>query len=70
LNSLDFVLLFVPIEPVFTLAVASDKDLFMDAWNRNVLPWSEAKSSIPRDDKALLLPGGIGPAIAGGLARA
>ena len=37
LNSLDFVLLFVPIEPAFMLAVASDKALFMDAWNRNVL---------------------------------
>jgi DNA recombination protein RmuC len=37
LNSLDFVLLFIPIEPAFMLAVASDRDLFMDAWNRNVL---------------------------------
>jgi DNA recombination protein RmuC len=37
LNSLDFVLLFVPIEPAFMLAVASDRDLFMDAWNRNVM---------------------------------
>jgi DNA recombination protein RmuC len=37
LNSLDFVLLFVPIEPAFMLAVAADRDLFMDAWNRNVL---------------------------------
>jgi DNA recombination protein RmuC len=37
LNSIDFVLLFVPIEPAFMLAVASDRDLFMDAWNRNVL---------------------------------
>jgi DNA recombination protein RmuC len=37
LNSLDFVLLFMPIEPAFMLAVASDRDLFMDAWNRNVL---------------------------------
>jgi DNA recombination protein RmuC len=36
LNSLDFVLLFVPIEPAFMLAVASDRELFMDAWNRNV----------------------------------
>jgi RmuC family len=27
LNSLDFVLLFVPIEPAFMLAVASDRDL-------------------------------------------
>src|SRR5271167_756730 len=33
LNSLDFVL----IEPAFMLAVASDRDLFMEAWNRNVL---------------------------------
>ena len=37
LNSIDFVLLFVPIEPAFMLAVASDRDLFMAAWTRNVL---------------------------------
>jgi len=37
LKSLDFVLLFVPIEPAFMLAVTSDPDLFMDAWKRNVL---------------------------------
>ena len=37
LDTLDFVLLFVPIEPAFMLAVASDRDLFMDAWNPNVL---------------------------------
>jgi DNA recombination protein RmuC len=37
LKSLDFVLLFVPIEPAFMLAVAADRDLFMDAWKRNVL---------------------------------
>ena len=37
LNSLDFVLLFVPIAPAFMLAVDSDWNLFMDAWNRNVL---------------------------------
>ena len=37
LKSLDFVLLFVPIEPAFMLAVAADQDLFMDAWKRNVL---------------------------------
>ncbi|MBI5781816.1 MAG: DNA recombination protein RmuC [Rhodocyclales bacterium] len=36
-SSLDFVLLFVPIEPAFMLAVTHDKDLFMDAWQRNVL---------------------------------
>jgi DNA recombination protein RmuC len=37
LNTLDFVVLFVPIEPAFMLAASSDRDLFMDAWNRNVL---------------------------------
>ncbi|MDP8986656.1 MAG: DNA recombination protein RmuC [Pseudomonadota bacterium] len=37
LKSLDFVLLFVPIEPAFMLAVTSDRDIFMDAWKRNVL---------------------------------
>lgn len=36
-QSLDFVLAFVPIEPAFTLAVTSDRDLFMSAWDRNVL---------------------------------
>lgn len=36
-GSLDFVLLFVPIEPAFMLAVTHDRDLFMDAWQRNVL---------------------------------
>jgi DNA recombination protein RmuC len=35
--TLDFVLMFVPLEPAFMTAVASDKALFMDAWNRNVL---------------------------------
>jgi DNA recombination protein RmuC len=37
LNSLDFVLMFVPIEPAFMLAVTNDRELFMDAWQRNVL---------------------------------
>lgn len=37
LKSLDFVLMFVPIEPAFMLAVTHDRDLFMDAWNKNVL---------------------------------
>jgi DNA recombination protein RmuC len=37
LKSLDFVLMFVPIEPAFMLAVTHDRDLFMEAWNRNVL---------------------------------
>jgi DNA recombination protein RmuC len=37
LRQLDFVLLFVPIEPAFVLAVTNDNELFMDAWNKNVL---------------------------------
>jgi DNA recombination protein RmuC len=37
LKSLDFVLLFVPIEPAFMLAITGDRELFMDAWKRNVL---------------------------------
>jgi DNA recombination protein RmuC len=37
LKSLDFVLMFVPIEPAFMLATTDDGQLFMDAWNRNVL---------------------------------
>jgi DNA recombination protein RmuC len=37
LNSLDFALMFVPIEPAFILAATNDRELFMDAWQRNVL---------------------------------
>jgi DNA recombination protein RmuC len=37
LRSLDFVLMFIPIEPAFMLAVSNDQDLFQEAWNRNVL---------------------------------
>lgn len=37
LKTLDFVLMFVPVEPAFMLAVAADDQLFMDAWRRNVL---------------------------------
>jgi DNA recombination protein RmuC len=36
-NSLDFVLMFVPIEPAFMAAVTHDAQLFADAWERNVL---------------------------------
>lgn len=35
--SLDFVLMFVPIEPAFMVAVTHDAELFTDAWERNVL---------------------------------
>ena len=37
LKSLDFVLMFVPIEPAFMLAITHDRELFMDAWQKNVL---------------------------------
>ncbi|MEH3085856.1 MAG: DNA recombination protein RmuC [Xylophilus ampelinus] len=37
IKSLDFVLMFVPIEPAFMVAVTGDGELYMDAWNRNVL---------------------------------
>lgn len=36
-GQLDFVLMFVPIEPAFMTAVTHDPQLFMDAWERNVL---------------------------------
>lgn len=36
-NGLDFVLMFVPIEPAFMLSISNDERLFMDAWDRNVL---------------------------------
>lgn len=37
LRTLDFVLMFVPIEPAFMLAVTHDRNLFMDGWQRNIL---------------------------------
>lgn len=37
LNSLDFVLMFVPLEPAFMLAVTHDPELFHTAWDSNVL---------------------------------
>jgi DNA recombination protein RmuC len=37
LKSLDFVLMFVPVEPAFMLAVTQDRALFSDAFGRNVL---------------------------------
>ncbi|MFT6872366.1 MAG: DNA recombination protein RmuC [Roseivirga sp.] len=37
LDGLDFVLLFIPIEPAFTLAVQHDQDLFNDAYSRNIV---------------------------------
>lgn len=37
LKSLDFVVMFVPLEPAFTVAVTNDNELFQHAWERNVL---------------------------------
>jgi DNA recombination protein RmuC len=37
LNSLDFVLMFIPVEPAFMLAVTGDNELFNDAFVKNVL---------------------------------
>jgi DNA recombination protein RmuC len=37
LKSLDFVIMFVPVEPAFMLAVAQDNTLCENAWNKNVL---------------------------------
>jgi DNA recombination protein RmuC len=37
LNSLDFVIMFVPIEPAFMLAIAHDSSLWNEAWHKNVL---------------------------------
>ena len=37
LDGLDFVLLFIPIEPAFTLAVQQDPELFNDAYSKNIV---------------------------------
>lgn len=37
LKSLDFVVMFVPVEPAFMLAVAQDSELWQEAWKKNVL---------------------------------
>lgn len=37
LESFDFVVMFIPLEPAFMLAVTHDADLFQHAWERNVL---------------------------------
>lgn len=37
IEGLDFVLLFIPIEPAFTLAVQHDSELFNDAYARNIV---------------------------------
>jgi DNA recombination protein RmuC len=37
LETLDFVIMFIPIEPAFMLAISRDPKLWQDAWRRNVL---------------------------------
>ena len=37
LESLDFVLMFVAIEPAFMVAVTHDREIFKEAWDRNVI---------------------------------
>jgi DNA recombination protein RmuC len=37
LNSLDFVIMFLPVEPAFMLAISRDDTLWEQAWQRNVL---------------------------------
>ncbi len=36
-GTLDFVVMFVPVEPAFLLAISQDESLFMDSWKKNVL---------------------------------
>ena len=36
-EGLDFVLLFIPIEPAFSLAVQNDQELFNDAYSKNIV---------------------------------
>jgi DNA recombination protein RmuC len=37
LHSLDFVLMFVPVEPAFMLAIAGDSRIWQEAWDKNIL---------------------------------
>ncbi len=37
IKSLDFVLLFIPIEPAFHLAIHEDQKLFLDAYEKNII---------------------------------
>ncbi|WP_430932016.1 DNA recombination protein RmuC [Saccharicrinis sp. 156] len=40
INSPDFVLMFIPVEASFAVAIEADKDLFTFAWDRKIVPVS------------------------------
>ncbi len=37
LQSFDFVLMFIPVEPAFMLAISHDNNLWLDSWKKNIL---------------------------------
>ncbi|TDI78167.1 MAG: DNA recombination protein RmuC [Betaproteobacteria bacterium] len=37
LRSFDFVLMFIPVEPAFMLAISHDNNLWLDSWKKNIL---------------------------------
>lgn len=37
LHSFDFVLMFIPVEPAFMLAISHDNNLWLDSWKKNIL---------------------------------
>ena len=37
LQSLDFVFMFIPVEPAFMVAISHDSELWHDAWSKNVI---------------------------------
>ena len=37
LQSLDFVLMFIPVEPAFMLAISHDNNLWLESWKKNIL---------------------------------
>lgn len=37
LQSFDFVLMFIPVEPAFMLAISNDNNLWLESWKKNIL---------------------------------
>ena len=37
LQSFDFVLMFIPVEPAFMLAISNDSNLWLESWKKNIL---------------------------------